>query len=371
MNIPKKIKSSLTRPLTRFLKNLATNPKNYTAHKKRYLLDKSFGKKEFIPYIPDSFGIHITFRCTLRCPACLYLLKDENAFTGGMDMSLEKFNWILEKFKKDIKMVSIGGGEPTLHPQFSEIVRSVKSRNFRLGMSTNGTLITKRISDLKHFDKINVSLDGVDYQSFKKLRNGTKEQYKNIIDGLHLLKNSKIPFNLSFLLFEENLFEINRILEFAERLGPAVLNLHSGNPHGSQSWTPLVIDSPKVQNFLREILKRNDYSFSIKLPVVFNPNSKSFYKQSCPLLWQATDIHWNGDMAYCCHLKPDPKIGNIFHDYNFNNPQMVKFRKAMIDRKFSEDCLYCQRRFLNNFSGYFGGKNKKWFIPSIYEKFRP
>lgn len=352
-------------PLTRFIKRAIKDPKNFSFYKKEYLVEKSIGRQEKISYTPSFCTIYITFRCNFRCPTCLYLLKDKNAFEGGKDMSLESFNWLLQKFGKDLKKISLGGGEPTLHPQFSEIVRSVKKRGLWLGVSTNGTLIAKRLGDLKYFDKINVSLDGVDYQSFQKLRNGTREQYDEVIKGIHLLRDSGIPFNLSFLLFEESLQDINKILEFAREARPAVLNLHSGNPHGSD-WTPLTINRPKVQNFLKEILKKEDYPFSIKLPIIFDPASELFHKQNCPLLWLSTYIGWNGDIAYCCHLGHDPKIGNIFEGYDFNSPAMVNFRKAMIAHKYPKDCLYCQRRFLETFSGYFNSKKKKWVVPEKY-----
>jgi len=354
----------------RLLKKTILKPQGFRFHKKQYLFEKSLGKAPFISYVPDVFGIQITFRCNFRCPTCLFLLKDPQALDKGNDMSLEKFNWILEKFRGDIKMVGLSGGEPTLHPQFPEIVKSVKSRNLKLAMSTNGTLITKRLNDLKYFDKINVSLDGVDCQSFKKLRNGTEKQYNDIIEGIRLLRDTGIPFNLSFLLFEENLSEINKILAFAEEMRPRLLNLHSGNPHGSGGWTPLFINSPKVCSFLQEILKNNNHSFSIRLPIIFDPDSKNFKEQICPLLWSNVYIGWNGDMAYCCHLEPNPIIGNIFQDYNLNNPLMVQFRKAMMNHQYSKDCLYCRRRFVNVFPGYFDAKRKKWKLPSFYNKLK-
>jgi len=371
MRIVKKLKSKLNTPFSRLIKDSIRDRKNIDFYKKRYLIQKSIGRKKSISYIPPNFTIYITFRCNFRCPACLYLLKDSHAFDKGGDMRLESFNWILDKFKERVRVVALGGGEPTLHPQFSKIVRSVKNRNLRLEMATNGTLIKKRIKDLKYFDKINISLDGVDYKSFKKIRNGTEDQYNTIIEGIYLLKDSGIPFNLSLLLFEETLSEINKILEFTKKIKPRILNLHSGNPHGSKKWTPLTIKSPKVKDFLKAILKNSDYSFSIRLPIIFNPDSRLFYKQSCPLLWENVYIGWNGDIAYCCHSMTNSKIGNIFKGYDFNSPLMVNFRKAMIKHKFSEDCLYCHRRFSNSFSGFFDSEKKKWIVPFIYQKFLP
>jgi len=372
--IKKEMKSLFATPLTRFLKNSIRDPKNIPDHRKRYLFDKSYGKKAVISYVPDAFNIGITFRCNFRCPPCTFLLRDKQAFDGKDDMSLEQFNWILEKYKNDIGVLGLTGGEPTLHPQFSEIVKSAKKRNLKLVMPTNGTQIIKRIDDLKYFDKINVSLDGINYEQFKKTRSGTEEQYNDIIAGIHLLRDSKIPFQISFLLFEETLPDIKKILDFARELKPSLLKFESGNPHDSKSLTPLLVNSPAVRNFLKEILQNDDYPFSIRMPVIFDPSSKLFQQQPCPQLWQ-TIIGPTGDIAYCCHLQYKPEIGNIFKGYNFNSPLVVKFRKAMIEHKFPVDCLYCKNRFFElsslffeNFSCLFNSKEGKWIISPSYQE---
>ncbi len=370
----KRIKSFLATPLTRFLKYSIKDPKNIHFYWKRYLFDKSYGKKDAISYVPHIFNIGITFRCNFRCPPCTFLLKDKKALDGRDDMSLEQFNWILEKYKNDIIMLGLTGGESTMHPQFSEIVRSAKEKNIKLAIATNGTMIKKVINDLRHFDKINVSLDGVDYEHFKKTRSGTREQYDDIIAGIRLLRDSGIPFNISFLLFEETISDVKNILDFAQEMKPERLQFESGNPHGSKNWTPLSADSPVVHNFLREVLKRSDYPFSIRMPIIFDPASELFQQQPCPHLWQVF-IGPTGNMAYCCHLQYEPEIGNIFKGYNFNSPLIVKFRKAIIEKKLPVDCLYCKNRFFENFSFFFdnlsclfNSREKKWIISPAYQK---
>jgi len=281
-------------------------------------------------------------------------------------MSIDRFNWILDNYGKNIKRLSLTGGEPTLHPDFSEIVRSIKKRKIWLGISTNGTLISKKINDLRHIDKINVSLDGVNYSSFKKLRNGSEEQYNEILNGLRLLKEEKINFQLSFLLFEETLGEIKKITEFVREFKPTILNLHSGNPFNSKEFKPLVINSSFVRAFIKELTSKNDYPFSIKLPVVHDPDSNFFKEHICPKVWNNVYVGWNGDISYCCYLWPDPQIGNIFNGYNFNSSRMINFRRLMINKKLPPQCIFCQRRFIDSFSGYFDSNNKKWFLPKEY-----
>ncbi len=350
----------------RLLRNSVKNPKRFKFYKKRYLFEKSFGKKPVISYVPGGFNIGITFRCNFRCPACTFLLRDQQAFDVKQDMSLEEFNWILEKFKGSLVSIGLTGGEPTLHPQFSEIVRSAKKRGLKLVMPTNGTMLKQRINDLEYFDKINISIDGVDFQNFSKVRGGSLSQFNDVIEGVRLMREKKIPFRISFLLFEENLSEAGRILAFAEEMKPERLQFESGNPHGSPNWTPLKADSPAVRNFLEEIFQRDDYPFSIRMPIIFDPNSLAMKKQSCPQLWANAVVGQRGDIAFCCHLKDRPEIGNIFKDYNFNSPLMVEFRKAMIEGRYPVDCLFCKNRFFNNFACSFEATKKKWEMTPAY-----
>ena len=139
------LKSIFNRPLTRFIRNAAGNSRNIKFYWKRCLVEMSLGKKERISYVPDEFNIGITFKCNFRCPACTFLLRDKKTFDNAKDMTLEQFNWILDKYQKEIRIVGLTGGEPTMHPQFSEIVQSVKNRGLKLVMPTNGTLIKQKI----------------------------------------------------------------------------------------------------------------------------------------------------------------------------------------------------------------------------------
>ena len=68
-----------------------------------------------------------------------------------------------------------------------------------------------------------------------------------------------------------------------------------------------------------------------------------------------------GDISYCCHLRHDVSIGNVFSNYDFNSAMMRKFRLQMIKHQYpEEDCLNCQRRFVGGEYGLFNAKLRKW-----------
>ncbi|RJQ38997.1 MAG: radical SAM protein [Dehalococcoidia bacterium] len=371
MNFKKKVSEMLvSKPEAIFLLNLLFDPLDIKRHSQQYkkrrrsdLIKQSYGRKAKIRYVPPSFHIYITFRCNLRCSYCQWLLQDKDAFDNAPTMSVLDFNRILDKFGKDIGTIALQGGEPTAHPEFSEIVTSAKSKNFRLKMSTNGTLIKERINDLKSIDDLNISLNGLDYESFERTTNGTRKQFDKMMSGIDLLNAQKIPFTLSYVLFEENLSKVQEVIQFAKQVKPTFLNFSPGNAHGSSSLTSLVSSSPAVKHFLAEFISKDDFPFSIHLPLILNPGSETFKKEICQYPWNKVYISPTGDISYCCHLPFNPEIGNIFKGYHFNSQGIINFRKSMIAHHLSEDCLFCHRRFRDNSAATFDSTHRKWILP--------
>lgn len=59
--------------------------------------------------------IQITDRCNMRCAHCAFSCTEE-----GADMSMSLFKKIANKYSGD--SITLGGGEPTLHPYFDAII---------------------------------------------------------------------------------------------------------------------------------------------------------------------------------------------------------------------------------------------------------
>ena len=90
--------------------------------------------------------LQITTRCNMTCAHCCFSCTKD-----GEDMSLETFRAALKLGNK----ITLGGGEPTLHPDFDTIlIESLAAtiKSGRLDVVTNGS-ITKRALLLAHLDK--------------------------------------------------------------------------------------------------------------------------------------------------------------------------------------------------------------------------
>jgi len=86
---------------------------------------------------PTMAIVYPTYSCNMRCFGCIS--NAENARPAFM--ATDVFDGLVADFAGmgGESLEFSGGGEPTLHPKFSDLVDSVARRNLQLGMITNGT----------------------------------------------------------------------------------------------------------------------------------------------------------------------------------------------------------------------------------------
>ena len=103
-----------------------------------------------------------------------------------------------------------GGGEPLLHPDIKEAMKTAKQYGIKIALSTNGILLNEEIASLVDYPR--VSLDAVDEESYEIIK-GSK-QFDNVIYNIqHLSYESKNKLGLGFVI---NKYNYERIYEFAQ-----------------------------------------------------------------------------------------------------------------------------------------------------------
>lgn len=87
--------------------------------------------------------IEITDRCNLSCPTC-YAMSSPTYGRHRTVAEVEKMLDIIVDSEKQPDIVQISGGEPTVHPDFFEILDIAKTKSIRhLMINTNGVRIAK------------------------------------------------------------------------------------------------------------------------------------------------------------------------------------------------------------------------------------
>ncbi len=127
----------------------------------------SHQQKVYLPVIP------ITSACNLDCPICYTINKNEGAF----HMSLEEFARILDVIREndpDMKIINLTGGEPTMHPRLTCIIRLCHEAGIhRVTISTHGLpfvkneVLLQELAELRA--RIVLSFDSFDEEINKKM----------------------------------------------------------------------------------------------------------------------------------------------------------------------------------------------------------
>jgi 7,8-dihydro-6-hydroxymethylpterin dimethyltransferase len=120
--------------------------------------------------------IEVTDHCNLRCPICY---ADSGPHRPGFrDMAtIEKMLDAVVANEGEPDVVQISGGEPTIHPQFFDILDAAKRRPIRhLMVNTNGLRIAK---DLEFVERLATYMPGFElYLQFDSLRDEVSQELR-------------------------------------------------------------------------------------------------------------------------------------------------------------------------------------------------
>ena len=90
---------------------------------------------------PETIDIQITDWCNYGCPGC-YM---DSTKKGQRYLTKDKLVKILQSFDYPPYQVALGGGEPTAHPEFIEILKAVRDLDIIPNYTTAGHMLTPEI----------------------------------------------------------------------------------------------------------------------------------------------------------------------------------------------------------------------------------
>ena len=173
--------------------------------------------------------------CNLRCPYChnpdLVLTKDNGKYISEKEF----FEFLLSR-KRKLDGVCITGGEPTLYPNLTNLIRRIREMGFLVKLDSNGTVpeILKPLLREKLLDYVAIDIKNAPSQYAETCGADVIEYVEK---SVALLKNSNIDYEFRTTVCHpfhspECMEEIGRWLRNAKRyyIQPFV---DSGNLLGS------------------------------------------------------------------------------------------------------------------------------------------
>jgi uncharacterized radical SAM superfamily Fe-S cluster-containing enzyme len=84
--------------------------------------------------------IEITERCNLTCPTCFTGSSPQHAHTMSMEEFTRQVDRLAAGSKRSSDMIQLAGGEPTIHPDFLDMVELLFDRGFdNVCINSNGS----------------------------------------------------------------------------------------------------------------------------------------------------------------------------------------------------------------------------------------
>ena len=144
-----------------------------------------------------SMEIEFSLLCNFRCPYCYVPYKSfpEN------ELSREEIcNVILQAKDLGARKIIILGGEPTLYPDFLDIIQFIRKQNLEVEIFTNGTMINEEFAKQLYDNNVRVVLKMNSFnENIQDTLAGKKGAFTLIQQALHNLKKVGYPSEEKFL----------------------------------------------------------------------------------------------------------------------------------------------------------------------------
>lgn len=252
--------------------------------------------------------IEITTLCNLKCAGCPRTTAMANGAWSDLHITLEHFQRILDHLPPTDFVTLHGIGEPTLHPQFVELVAMAKqSGKFgRMKMTTN--LLSRNVdyyarSVAAGLDEFWVSVDSLDQEIAERMRAGTKvEKLERQIAGCIA---AGLPVHVSMVVSAVNYRDIPATLLKLHALGKPLVHMQEfqdfGDPYGLMSNAQRV----EFLNLLAAVLPR------LAGMKIVPPNFARPKGDICMAPWFRPAISVEGFLTPCCTTFDPEQFGRV------------------------------------------------------------
>jgi len=158
---------------------------------------------------PELLDISIIRKCTRKCSFCYMGSSPDDE---GATLSVKDLKKVLDQCGS-VFQIALGGGEPTIHPEFVEMLRTIKEDyNIVPNYTTNGDNLTPEVLEAskKYCGAVAVSVYDLDHTiraSKLLIRAGVKTNWHWVVskstirDIIKMLKDGVVPEGLNACIF--------------------------------------------------------------------------------------------------------------------------------------------------------------------------
>ena len=310
-------------------------------------------------------NLQILYACNYRCSICDFW---KPAWRDRPRLSAANAGIISEKLARiGPQIVSIGGGEPMLHPELPAIVRALARHHFPV-MITNGSLVTPALARelfAAGMVEISVSLDYSDPVRHDAQR-GRPGAHAAAMEALRVLHASRTHpeqrVNLISVLLDDNLPDVEPLIGLCEKLGITYLVTLYSHSRGDKPRRPAPEDASRR---LLE-LKRRHRSF-VALRGYLERFSAAMAQGGigpCYAGRNLCNIDDQGDVSLCIDRLHAP-VGNLLRD------DPVEIERRLREQHRRNTCRECWTSCRGSIESVFYGRRRLLNLLDYYRMTRP
>lgn len=304
--------------------------------------------------------VYLVDGCNLACRHCWISPRFLSAKTASKGRYLELAH--VRRVIKDALPLGLGtvkltGGEPTLHPQFHEVVREIDDAGLKTVIETNGLLVD---DDLAVFFRdhnvsfVSISLDGATASTHEAMRL-VEGSFASSIDGIKALANVGYNPQVICTLHQGNIGEAEVLIELAEELGCGSVKFNTlqkmgrGEKFANDNGLTIAETLDFYDHITRNVMPQRHIRVFVDIPPAFYTLGEVINNKSSCAVKNILGVLASGEYSLCGvgYAIPDLVYGHIeqdnIQDVWRNHPQIVRLREQ-IPLQLRGICQECVHR---------------------------
>lgn len=310
---------------------------------------------------PSYLHIALTNKCNLFCRHCWPRHSDQiskSINSSVVEMPRDLIDKIVAGAKElgTVKMVTFSAlGEDAMSVNIEYAVHEFAQVVEKVTMFTNGTSLDNyKIRELVKcgLKGFNVSIEGVDKQSYEYIRRGAT--FEHFEENMRQMKECDLEVHIYTTVMSSNLEQLIELLAFAAKYGVPYINFSLLKGPDLLSWEGLGLPSydnfskaaEKITSELKKFTIYNNFKQLLDLHTrdVFHKgfmNYNAHTQKYCHAPFFMMVINQLGEWKPCCSDSTFFREYNL-HDYtliqSFNSPTMLNIRKQILSGDYPVMC---------------------------------
>ncbi len=331
------------------------------------------GNATVLKSMPRRLVFELTNACNLNCIMCGRNAADFKLTMFNMDW----FRWFEPMLDTVEEVTLMGWGEPTVHPNFAEMLEIIDRYSARKYFCTNGMNLGKIKEDIFKYnvDVFAVSLDGATDETNSRIRRGSDinkitEDLKDIVK-VKKERGLKYPYiNFVFCAMKSNLHELPDLVRLASDIGIEEVKVVYLTSFENNLADEVLYDcQDEVIKVFKEAEKvGNELNILLKLPHIQgeDPAEDKAHKD-CFVSWRDLFLGSDGYVRPC--MSTSVKFFKFDMNKSFeemwNNDYYIKYRNNVNHKELMDNP--CKRCYQSSHCNW----NKKQTYLQINEEFAP